>query len=127
MKTYKITTNQLDVLKVLWNSDKALSATDIIDLNLSLNINTVRVSLQKLLKHGIIAVDNIIFSGTVLTRTYRAALSSESYIADNFSKHPKHFNMPALLANFTETEKTEVIDNIEATIEKQREKIREGS
>ena len=42
MKTYKITTNQLDVLKVLWNSDKALSATDIIDLNPSLNINTVK-------------------------------------------------------------------------------------
>ena len=86
MKTKKLTKNQLDIMKVLWKSEKALSASDITKNNPSLNLNTVRSCLQAMLKNGVIVVDDVVYSRTVLSRSYKPVLTAEKYIADNFSQ-----------------------------------------
>lgn len=127
MKTKKLTKNQLDIMKVLWKSGKALSASDITKANPSLNLNTVRSSLQTMLKNGVIVVDDIVYSGTVLSRSYKAVLSAEKYIAENFSGVTKKFSTSSIIANLIEEEDNlETIDEIETILQKRRREIREG-
>lgn len=127
MKSKKLTKNQLDIMKVLWKSEKALSASDITKVNPSLNLNTVRSALQVMLKNGVIAVDDIVYSGTVLSRSYKPVLSAEKYIADNFSGVTKNTSAPVIVANLIEEEDNlQILDEIEAILQKRRKEIREG-
>ena len=126
MKTKKLTKNQLDIMKVLWKSEKALSASDIAKNNPSLNLNTIRSCLQTMLKNGVIVVDDVVYSGTVLSRSYKPVLTAEKYIADNFSGVTKTFSAPAIIANLIEEEDNlEIIDEIETLLQKRRREIRE--
>ncbi len=128
MKTKKLTKNQLDIMKVLWKSEKALSASDIAKNNPSLNLNTVRSCLQAMLKNGVIVVDDVVYSGTVLSRSYKPVLTAEKYIADNFSGVTKTFSAPAIIANLIEEEDNlEIIDEIETLLQKRKREIREGN
>ncbi len=128
MKTKKLTKNQLDIMKVLWKSEKALSASDITKNDPSLNLNTVRSCLQTMLKNGVIVVDDVVYSGTVLSRSYKPVLSAEKYISDNFSEVTKTFSVPAIVANLIEEEDNlEVIDEMEALLQKRREEIKKGN
>ena len=126
MKTKKLTKNQLDIMKVLWKSEKALSASDIAKNNPSLNLNTIRSCLQTMLKNGVIVVDDVLYSGTVLSRSYKPVLTAEKYIADNFSGVTKTFSALAIIANLIEEEDNlEIIDEIETLLQKRRREIRE--
>ncbi len=128
MKTKKLTKNQLDIMKVLWKSEKALSASDIAKNNPSLNLNTIRSCLQTMLKNGVIVVDDVVYSGTVLSRSYKPVLTAEKYIADNFSGVTKTFSAPAIIANLIEEEDNlEIIDEIETLLQKRKREIREGN
>ena len=128
MKTKKLTKNQLDIMKVLWKSEKALSASDIAKNNPSLNLNTIRSCLQTMLKNGVIVVDDVVYSGTVLSRSYKPVLTAEKYIADNFSGVTKTFSALAIIANLIEEEDNlEIIDEIETLLQKRRREIREGN
>ena len=128
MKTKKLTKNQLDIMKVLWKSEKALSASDIAKNNPSLNLNTIRSCLQTMLKNGVIVVDDVVYSGTVLSRSYKPVLTAEKYIADNFSGVTKTFSALAIIANLIEEEDNlEIIDEIETLLQKRRREIREDN
>ena len=128
MKTKKLTKNQLDIMKVLWKSEKALSASDIAKNNPSLNLNTIRSCLQTMLKNGVIVVDDVVYSGTVLSRSYKPVLTAEKYIADNFSGVTKTFSALAIIANLIEEEDNlEIIDEIETLLQKRKREIREGN
>ena len=128
MKTKKLTKNQLDIMKVLWKSEKALSASDIAKNNPSLNLNTVRSCLQAMLKNGVIVVDDVVYSRTVLSRSYKPVLTAEKYIADNFSGVTKTFSIPAMIADLIEKEDNlEIIDEIETLLQKRRREIMEGN
>ena len=80
MNLTRLTRKELDILYVLWGTEDALSATEITEQAPELNKNTVNALLRKLLRAELIRVDDIGYSGTVLTRKYRAALSHEEYM-----------------------------------------------
>ena len=84
MGIYKITSRELEVLRVFWNSDESLTAIDIPKINPKLKINTVQGVIKNLLKKNYIEVDNIIYHNTVLTRTFKAVLTQEEYMMDHF-------------------------------------------
>ena len=66
----RITKKQLEIMKILWSSDKPLIASEILKRNDSLNINTVQACLRALVNKQFIKVADIVYSGTVLTRSY---------------------------------------------------------
>lgn len=82
----KITGKQLDVMHALWESHKAMTASEIVQDNAELNINTVQASLKQLLKKEYIRVADIVYSGTVLCRSYAPLISKEQYVGEFFSK-----------------------------------------
>ncbi|RKI42286.1 hypothetical protein D7V86_06850 [bacterium D16-51] len=81
----RITMTQEAVMKVFWEyEDRALSASEIVKLEPSLNLNTVRACVKVLLEKNYIVVDDVVYSNTVLARAYRPIISIDRYISENF-------------------------------------------
>lgn len=61
-------------------SEHPLAASDILKLDESMNINTIRASIQSLLKADYIEVAGIEHRGNVLARTYTSKIKIESIL-----------------------------------------------
>lgn len=81
----KLTKKQVEIMKIFWASEHPLAASDILKLDESMNINTIRASIQSLLKADYIEVAGIEHRGNVLARTYTSKIKIEEYIISNFA------------------------------------------
>ncbi len=75
----KLTNREYDILKILWTSEDALTASRISEQGGGISINTIQATLKKLLKRDLIHVDQIVYSGTVLSRAYWPSVSQEDF------------------------------------------------
>ncbi len=123
MKNLKLSNKEMDVMLVFWNTDEALASSDIPKIESALNINTVRVAIKNLLKKSAIEVADIAQRGTVLTRTYRPAISFEDYLSGQLQH--MNFNslnlMSALVRQETDHEN---LDELEKIIRERRRSIK---
>ena len=78
----RFTKKQLDVMKVLWESATPMIASDIVRKDDALNINTVQACLRSLIANHSIKVADIVYSGTVLTRSYAPVISRDEYFGN---------------------------------------------
>ena len=69
-------------MKILWDAGTPLVASDIVKAESSMNINTVQASLRVLLKENLIEIADIVYSGTVLSRSYRPLIEQEEDISE---------------------------------------------
>lgn len=67
MKYKKLTPSQLNIMKTLWDKKEPMIASDFVQLDPSLNLNSVQSALRSLLKKNYIEVSDIVYSGKVLT------------------------------------------------------------
>ena len=118
MGIYKITSRELEVLRVFWNSDESLTA--------KLKINTVQGVIKNLLKKNYIEVDNIIYHNTVLTRTFKAVLTQEEYMMDHFGSGSLDMNtfVAALISNESDPE---TLKKLETMIQERLQSIQKES
>jgi predicted transcriptional regulator len=96
-KKVRLTNRELDIMNILWDSSQGMTASSICKVSDNLSINTVQATLKSLLKKKAIEVDKIVYSGKVLTRSYKANLSISQYIKHNFSSNT--FDIAASLIN----------------------------
>lgn len=80
---------ELEILNILWGSDKALTSMDIIEAGKGLSQSTVQAVLRKLLKDGLVEVEGITHSGNVLSRTYRPTEKSKEVVLQQFVEQYK--------------------------------------
>lgn len=80
MHPRKFTGRDLDILQILWDAPDSLTALEIVKQHPDLTMNTVQAVLRKLLKRGLIKVNRIVYSGTVLSRSFSPVISSEDFI-----------------------------------------------
>lgn len=64
---FKLTEREMDILNILWSSDKPLIASDIAKTGNSLSINTVQAVLRNLLSKKLVEVADVVYSGTVIS------------------------------------------------------------
>lgn len=83
---------ELDILNILWGSDKALTSMDITDAGKGLSQSTVQAVLRKLLKEGLVAVDGITHSGNVLSRTFRPTEKSREVVLRQYVEQYKEIS-----------------------------------
>lgn len=76
---YTFTKRELEVMEILWQSKKGMVASDIVKAKAGLSINTVQAVLRKLLAKKVITVGDIVYSGTVLSRSYEPLISKRNY------------------------------------------------
>ena len=75
---------ELEILNILWNSEDAITSSDIVEAGNRLSQSTVQAVLRKLLKDGLVLVDGVTHSGNVLSRTYKPAEASREIITEQF-------------------------------------------
>ena len=113
-----LTKRELDVMTILWESSRPLVASEITKMDESLNINTVQAVIRKLLDKNYIEVDDIVYSGTVLTRSYKPSLSKKEMAVQRFIgqfQENDKVSIPNLVATLLKHEKNEqeVIEELE--------------
>lgn len=77
---------ELEILNILWGSDRALTSMDIVEAGKGLSQSTVQTVLRKLLKEGIVSVEGVVHSGNVLSRTYRPTELSKDLVLKQYVK-----------------------------------------
>lgn len=80
-----LTGRDMDILNILWKSGEALTASQIASSDEGLTINTVQAVIRKLLKEKLIKIDNIVYSGTVLCRSYCPSMSEDDFALSQFN------------------------------------------
>lgn len=113
MKKNLVSNKEFEVLNILWENETGLTAKQIHEINPDLVLSTVQSVLKKLVKKDLLKVDEIVYSGTVLTRSYIPTLNKENFILKQFEE----LDMPELLTQFlgnsNNTSKTlEEIENV---------------
>ena len=125
MKKVKLSNRELDIMLVLWNSDHPLPAPDTPKINETLSVNTVQAVLKKMLKNNYIKVADIIYHGTVLTRTYEPVLTHEDYILSQLND--TSLTASGLAAALVKQEKnSENLEELEQIIKKQKQLLEKG-
>ena len=74
-----LTKRDLEVMTILWSGEGPKTASLIVKDNPELTMNTVQAVLRKLLKDKLIKVADIVYSGTVLPRSYEPVISQEKF------------------------------------------------
>lgn len=115
----KLTGREMDIMNILWNSQKPLIASEIAEYRSDLTINTVQAVIRKLLKYQLIEVADIVYSGTVLSRSYKPSISSEEYavhkVTSDYLAFQKCLSKSKLVSALLDTE--ESTDKALTTIE----------
>ncbi|MEG0511395.1 MAG: BlaI/MecI/CopY family transcriptional regulator [Clostridia bacterium] len=122
-----LTCKEQEVLELLMKSEVSLTATEIVAQNSELNSNTVQAVLRKLLKRGFIEVNNIVYSGTVLCRSYQPTAQARAAELQEFTSHFQNLrrSMPvpqifAGLIDANDSDEQAIIDELEAMIAQKR-------
>lgn len=123
----RITKKQLEVMKILWSSDKPLIASEILKKNDSLNINTVQACLRALVNKQFIKVADIVYSGTVLTRSYTPLVSREDFLGTACQDIIGKAKVSSLIASLIDTETNlNELEELEKLIEQKKEELKSG-
>ncbi|WP_394525946.1 BlaI/MecI/CopY family transcriptional regulator [Lacrimispora sp. JR3] len=129
-KTFSLTDKEMQVMKILWKSPKPLIASEITQMDESLNNNTVQAVIRKLLSKNIIKVADIVYSGTVLTRSYTPVLSEKDLMVQQFvdqvHENEETLPIPNLVATLLKHEKNEekIIEELEALLEERKKSLK---
>lgn len=103
-----LTKRDLDVMNILWDSDTPKTAALIVKAKPELTMNTVQAVLRKLLKSKLIEVAEIVYSGTVLTRSYSPIVSQEDFLVHKMTSEykslSKKISKVSILSALLETE-----------------------
>ncbi|MCX4269635.1 MAG: BlaI/MecI/CopY family transcriptional regulator [Lachnospiraceae bacterium] len=131
MHSRRFTGRDLDILQILWNASDSMTALEIVKQYPELTMNTVQAVLRKLLKEGLIKINRIVYSGTVLSRSFASVISPEEFVILQMKENVKEINsvnkiafITALFEDETDTEKTlKEIEEIETVLAQQKESL----
>lgn len=117
----KINASEIKVLNVLWQSNRAMTANEISQQDPNLSLNTVRSAINKLHQKKLIEIDDVVYSGRVLSRAYKSKLDREEFILEQYNQ----IEVPNLVSHFLSKEKDLSTLNELETIIAQRKKALE--
>ena len=77
---------EMDILSILWGTDEAMTAMDIVNAKKGLTQSTVTAVIRKMLNAGWVDAVGVTHSGKVLSRTYRPTEASINAILNHFKE-----------------------------------------
>ena len=103
-------------------------ASDFVQLDPSLNLNSVQSALRSLLKKNYIEVSDIVYSGKVLTRRYIPVVSSEDYASENINGVLEDLLSSNILLQYVESENDiKVIERLQEKLEERKKNLERKS
>lgn len=124
-KPPKITEREKDVMSVLWHAGQALTASTIAEKGDGLSINTVQAVLRSLMGKKYIEVADIVYSGTVLTRSYKPIISAEEYAANQLQAmqlNTLNFSTLNFIEHLLKNDELDILNELEGIIKSKKEK-----
>lgn len=121
----KLSRREMDIMNILWNAGKPLTASGIAQHEEGLSINTVQVVLKNLLKKSFIRVADIVYSGTVLSRAYEPMMGHADYISDEVLEN-EGLSQDVVTALLEKETSLEMLDKLEVILQKRRRELQEG-
>lgn len=121
----KLSNREQDVMTVFWKENRSMTASGIVEANPSLSINTVQLAVKNLMKKGFIEVADIVYSGTVLSRSYRYLIRSEDYAAARLKELKEstlNFSTLHLVENLLEDDKTDLLKELKQLVQQKGRK-----
>ena len=88
----KLNPRELEVLKILHESDRALTSTEIVNSGEELTQSTVQAVLRKMLAAELVEVKGVTHSGNVLSRTFGATEKSKEVLSQKFLEEIRNFH-----------------------------------
>lgn len=81
MKKNTLTKNELEIMNLLWETGRALSRSEIIDLspNRSWKQSSIHILLNKMLEKEVIKVDGFVRTGKTYGRVYSPTITQNDY------------------------------------------------
>lgn len=131
MKEIKLTGRQLEIMNILWESEKPLTITQMFERNSSISINTYRAMVKELLKRKYIEVDNIIINkNNIFSRSYKPTFTADEYMTYQLAHEiNKTVSPECIVATLLDTRSydEETIDRLENIIQQYREKLKKDN
>ena len=119
-----LTKRQEDVMNILWDAKEPIIASEIVKTGTDLNINTVQAVLRSLIKKNYIEVAEIVYSGTVLTRSYRAIVKREEVPNETANEIRKALREEDVFARYIdEFDDSVLLAKLETIIEAKRKEL----
>lgn len=119
-----LTKRQEDVMNILWDTKEPIIASEIVKTGTDLNINTVQAALHSLIKKNYIEVAEIVYSGTVLTRSYRAIVKREEVPNETANEIRKALREEDVFARYIdEFDDSVLLAKLETIIEAKRKEL----
>lgn len=87
----KLNPRELEVLKILHETERPLTSTEIVNSGAELTQSTVQAVLRKLLANELVEVQGVTHSGNVLSRTFGATEKSKEVLIEKFLQDYKSF------------------------------------
>lgn len=129
---FKLTPRDIDILNILWSNKEPFIASDIAKKGNGLSINTVQAVLRDLLNKELIEVADIVYSGTVLTRSYRPLITEQDLIMKELKNQFKNIDkkaisIPSIVTFLIENEKNEelIIEELEKLLAERKKSLYE--
>lgn len=128
--SYELSKRELDVMNVFWAQEGAVIASDIPKVNGSLSINTVQAVIKKLIQKNYLKVDEIVYSGTVLTRSYLPVVTADEYakrqIQTDASFLNKYTNKIGVIEALLDAEEDEaqLLNDLEALVKERKKNLK---
>lgn len=122
----RFTKKELEIMKILWNNESPMIASEITKSSNALNINTVHACLRSLSKKNAIKIADIVYSGTVLTRSYVPLITSEEYFGDLYNDILGQKKESLLIRSLIDTQ-TDIaeLENLEKIITQKKKELSE--
>lgn len=129
---FTLSKNELDVMTLLWQQNRALSRTEIIELSTekTWKASSIHILLNSLLKKGAIKIEGFVQTGKNYGRTYAAAVTQEEYAAMQFTKNvPSQTvskeNLPKLFTALIQNEYVdrELLDELQKILDQRKEEL----
>ncbi len=87
----KLNPRELEVLKILHETNRAMTSTEIVNSGEELTQSTVQAVLRKLLAAELVEVQGVTHSGNVLSRTFGATEKSKDVLTEKFLNDYRSF------------------------------------
>lgn len=113
-----------DILCIMLNSQKPLTASEIVHAGTDLTMNTVQAVIRKLLKMELVEVADIVYSGNVLSRTFKPTANAPEIIQELFADDYRQFQkiaskeslIAAMLNSDSKADRQKEIEELESIL-----------
>lgn len=131
-----LTNRDFEILSTFWQTEKPLTASEVFKLNPDTTMNTVHAVLRKLFRKNFLEIADIVYSGTVLCRSYRPAISADDYallkITSDYKAYGKNITKTSLVAALLDCEQDpqqmqKDINSLEELLQKYKDELAQRS